>query len=500
METLKENLIERSPIIVVMGHVDHGKSKLLDFIRKTNVVDQEAGGITQHISAYEVAHEREGKEKHITFLDTPGHEAFSAMRSRGAKVADIAILVVSAEEGVKAQTLEAYKAIKESGIPLVVAINKIDKPQSDIQNTISSLIEHEIYIEGYGGDIPHVPISAKEGTGVSDLLDIILLVAELEELKGNPNVSAEGIVVETNIDTKKGISATLIIRNGTLKSGMVISAGNAIAPVRIMENFLGKNIKEATFSMPIRITGFDEAPPVGSKFFSFKTKKEAIENAQSYEKGESKEHVLSDKELGEMFVISLVLKGDTFGSIEAVRDQIHQIKKENTILKIVQSGVGAITEGDIKSLGKTKGGIALGFNVDVDRPARELGERMEIEIHTFDIVYKLLEWLNEKIEKERPQIEEEEVRAKAKVMKFFSKTKDKHVIGGKVKEGTLAVGQSVKIIRREEEIGKGTVVGLQQQKAETKTVSEDGEFGALVKSSIDIAPGDELVSFEKILR
>ncbi|MCK5591056.1 MAG: GTP-binding protein, partial [Candidatus Pacebacteria bacterium] len=274
--TQDNTTVERPPIIVIMGHIDHGKSALLDYIRKSNVVEGEAGGITQHTSAYEVEHTtKEGDIKKITFLDTPGHEAFSDMRSRGAVVADIAILVVSAEDGVKTQTLEALRAIKDADIPYIIAINKIDKPGADIEKTKNSLSENEIYIEGYGGDIPVQPISAKTGEGIPEILDMMLLVAEMAELKGETGKRAEGIVIESKVDPQKGISATLVITNGKLERGMYVVAEDVVAPVRIFENFSGKTINEAQFSSPVTIIGWNKIPSVGSSFVSFSKKKDA---------------------------------------------------------------------------------------------------------------------------------------------------------------------------------------------------------------------------------
>jgi translation initiation factor IF-2 len=261
--------LKRPPVVVVMGHIDHGKSTLLDYIRKTNIVAKEAGGITQHLGAYEVPH----NTSTITFLDTPGHEAFSSIRERGAEVADIAILVVSAEDGVKPQTVEALKCILEEKIPYIVAINKIDKPGADVDRTKASLAEHEIYVEGFGGDVPVVPISALKGTGVPELLDMIMLVADLQDLKANPALPAEGAIIEAGLDNKKGIYATLLIKNGTLTSGMYVVAEDAIAPVRILEDYLGKAIKTATFSSPVRIVGFNKIPNVGAKFVMIDGKK-----------------------------------------------------------------------------------------------------------------------------------------------------------------------------------------------------------------------------------
>jgi translation initiation factor IF-2 len=266
-----------------MGHIDHGKSTLLDYIRNTKVADSEAGGITQHLSAYEVEHTlATGKTKKITFLDTPGHEAFQHLRSRGSKAADIAILVVSAEDGVKPQTLEALAAIQEAAIPYIVAITKIDKPNANIERVKNSLLENGIYLEGLGGNIAYVPISSKSGDGIPALLDLLLLAAELEELTGDATKTAEGIIIESHRDPKKGISATLIIKNGTLKSGTFVIAGRAMAPLRLIQDFKGKQIKEATFSSPVTVVGWNDIPPVGEIFVCIASKKEA-ENPRHFQ-------------------------------------------------------------------------------------------------------------------------------------------------------------------------------------------------------------------------
>ena len=272
-ENKKENKIQRPPVVVVMGHIDHGKSTLLDYIRKTNMVEKEIGGITQTISAYEVVHKDEKEiEKKITFLDTPGHEAFSKMRERGAEIADIAVLVVSASEGVKMQTIEAWKTICESKIPCIVAINKIDKPEANVEKTKTELAEQEIYLENYGGKIPFVEISAKSGAGIDELLSLVLLLAEMENLTGTKEENATGFVIEVNMDSKRGIMATLIIKNGSIRKGMTVAVENALCSTRLIENFLGQTIDNATFSSPIRIMGFDKMPRVGASFKSFEKK------------------------------------------------------------------------------------------------------------------------------------------------------------------------------------------------------------------------------------
>jgi translation initiation factor IF-2 len=492
----KENkkTIPRPPVIVIMGHIDHGKSTLLDYIRKTNVVETETGGITQHLSAYEAVHtDEKGAPRTITFLDTPGHEAFGKMRLRGAEISDIAILIVSAEEGVKPQTLEAHASIKEAGLPYIVAINKIDRPSANVERTKQSLLENEIYLEGLGGDVPWVPISAKEGTGVIDLLNMALLVADLEELTGEPDRAAEGVVIEVNRDPRKGISATLIIRNGTLKSGEFVVSGSAVSPVRIFENFLGESIKEARFSSPVQVVGWDDLPEVGAPFTSFENKKEA-EAARVVPEREKPVELSSEEENGQV-VLPIIIKADVAGSLDAVLHEIEKIKHEKVAIKIVQKGVGAISENDVKTAGGASNTLVIGFNTDVDRAATDLAERTGITVNTFDIIYQLSEWLEKIVAEQAPRETSAQVTGRAKILKNFSRTKNKQVLGGRVEAGMLKVKSSIRIIRQETEIGHGTITNLQQQKAAAREAAEGSEFGAQIDSAIEIAPGDYIESY-----
>ncbi len=496
--TSKANaVIERPPVVVIMGHIDHGKSTLLSYIRKSNKPLNEAGGITQHISAYEVEHEKNGKKGSITFIDTPGHEAFGGIRKRGANVADMAVLVVSAEDGVKPQTLDALRSIKESKTPYIVAINKIDKEGADIEKTKMSLAEHEIYLENYGGDIPFVPISAKTGQGVPELLDMISLVAELEELTGNPDDLAQGIVIESNRDMKKGISATCIIKNGTLKKGMFITSGTASSPIRMMENYLGKPIDSASFSSPIKIIGWDELPSVGAPFQVFENQKDARAAIENFKNGKTlpaAEQKASPVVL-ETFSIPLVVKADTGSSLEAVISEISKLTTERITGKVISSGIGPISENDVRLADGNEKAVIIGFNVKADPTAKHLAERNEIEIQMFDIIYKMDEWLKEMLLTRTPKMKVVEVSGRAKILKVFSTTKDKQILGGRVERGAVTLGSIVKIMRRDAEIGEGRVRELQQQKSKTTEVEEGKEFGAMVVSNIEIAPGDYIDSF-----
>jgi translation initiation factor IF-2 len=482
-----------------MGHIDHGKSTLLDYIRKSNVVDTEAGGITQHISSYEVTHKDEtGTDRKITFLDTPGHEAFSQMRSRGAGVADIAILIVSAEDGVKAQTLEALESIKEANCPYIVAINKIDKPGADINRTKTSLIENEIYLEGMGGDIPFAEISAKTGEGIEGLLDLLLLAADVEELSGNPNAQAEGLVIESNVDMKKGVTATLIITNGTLKSGQFVIAGDSIAPVRIMENFMGAKIEEATLSSPIRIVGFNSVPEVGTKFVTCESKREAEKRAKEYseltkDKSAANQNASDDEEIT---CIPIIIKTDVLGTIEAIKHEIAKIEiPEHIDVRVIAEGAGSISENDVKTAGGKHNCIILGFNVNVEPGAKDLAERAGIEIRTFTIIYELAEWLASAIKNRTPKRETVEVHARVKILKLFNKTKNRQVFGGRVEDGTLSVGATVRFLKGDDIIGHGKVTNLQSVKAQVKDVSAPNEFGGEIETDSEMIPGEYMEYF-----
>lgn len=499
---MQTNTSKRQPVVAIVGHIDHGKSTLLDFIRKTNVVAGEAGGITQHLSAYEIEHVsgEEGAQttEKITFLDTPGHAAFEKMRARGLEVADVAILVVSAEEGVRQQTLEAVKLIRQEKVPFIVALTKIDKPSANLDRAKSSLIENEIYIEGMGGDIPYVAVSGKTGEGINELLDLIVLSAELAELSYDEKIPASGTIIEANVDNRKGISATLIIREGVLSSGAYIVAKESIAPVRIMENFLGKPIKEARAGQPVRIIGFSSVPTVGGSFRAVENKKAAEAAAEEERRAVPKKQnsAYSADDENARPILPIIIKADVVGTIDAIAHETEKIPSDRIELRVVQSGVGAISEADVKQVAGSKTpGIILGFNVKVDGSAKDLAERMGVTIQTFDIIYKLAEWLAEETITRTPKTMVEQVLGTAKVLKVFSTSKAGVVLGGRVEEGELAERSQVKIMRRDVEIGRGHVGSLQSQKSQVKKVDAGTEFGALIETKDEPAPGDHLVSF-----
>lgn len=498
----KPNKETRAPIVVVMGHIDHGKSTLLDYISKTNIVECEIGGITQCISAYEVVHKDEkGNDKKITFLDTPGHEAFSKMRERGAEIADIAILVVSATEGVKPQTIEAWKTIVESKIPCIVAINKIDKADANVEKTKTELAENEIYLENYGGKIPFTEISAKTGTGIDDLLSLILILAEMENFEGDSSIPASGFVIEVNMDSRRGILATLIIKNGSMQKGMTVVVEDCMCSTRIMENFLGKNVDSASFSSPVRIVGFDKMPKVGAKFETF------------FKKGEAEKYITEEKKEGvspvssktgstspqiDKKIIPIILKTDVAGSLEAIEKEIAKIKNPTALFKIVQGGIGPISESDMKGVSSGTDTIVIGFNVKADKSALEIAETRGITISFFDIIYKMTEWLETQMEEKRPKIETIETTGKAKIIRAFSRTKERQIVGGKVAEGVINLNSTVRIMRREFEIGRGKIVNLEKNKTKVSMVDEGSEFGMMLESKIEIVAGDILESFSVI--
>ncbi len=485
----------RPPVVVIMGHIDHGKSTLLDYIRKTNIVASEAGGITQHLSAYVVEHAtKENGKKKITFLDTPGHEAFQQMRFRGADVADIAILIVSAEDGVMPQTLEALTCITKSGIPYIVAINKIDKPNANLVRTQSSLIEHGIYIEGMGGDISWVGVSAKTGQGVDELLDLLLLTSELADFKSDVTLSAHGKIIEGKLDVKRGNTATLIVKDGTLKSGMFVVSGNSFAPVRIMEDWSGKAIKEAGPSEPIGIVGWNEVPKVGALFVTVSTKKEAEALAENYiDLDKSDSAYKSD-----LPTIPLLIKADVLGTIDAIKHELTKLTSDRISVRIIDAAVGNVTSSDIQNVSATQNAIIVGFNVKVERAASDLAERLGVEIKTFDIIYALGEWLDTALTARTPKKEEERVTGRVKILKNFSALKNLYVLGGRLENGTFGINQHVRVLRRDVEMGRGVIKNLQQQKSNVQSITE-GEFGMQLETKVEVAPGDHLDAYDTVV-
>jgi translation initiation factor IF-2 len=472
-----------------MGHIDHGKSSLLDYIRKANVVAGEAGGITQHVAAYIALH----NDRPVTFLDTPGHEAFKALRTRGAAAADIAILVVAADEGVMPQTLDALAAIKESGIPFIVAITKIDKNNADIDHTKNSLLEHEIFIEGMGGDVAYALVSSKTGEGIPELLDLVLLAADLNELTADAEASATGFVLESTQDPKRGASATLIIKDGTLTLDGFVVAGDAFAPIRFIENFKGSRVEQAGPSEPARISGFNKLPAAGSLFSIAKNKKEAEALAFANARG-----VAAAPERGAlaegMVELPLIVKTDVAGSIDAIAHELAKITHERATVRIIASGVGSVSENDVKTAAAS-GSIVIAFNIGTDSVARELAERDHITILSFSIIYELAEQVTKLLNERVPAVAGEKELGRAKVLKAFSSTAKKQVLGARFLSGTLTVKDRIKLMRGDEELARGSILNLQQARVDIKEIHTEGDFGIEIEAKADAAFGDEIVAF-----
>ena len=481
--------MERPPIIAVMGHIDHGKSSLLDYIRKANIVAGEAGGITQHVAAYIALH----NGRPVTFLDTPGHEAFKALRTRGAAAADIAILVVAADEGVMPQTLDALAAIREAGIPFIVAITKIDKNNADIERAKTSLLEHEVFLEGLGGDTAYALISSKTGEGIPELLDLVLLAADLAEITADPEAPAEGFVLESTQDPKRGSSATLIIKEGSLELGSFVIAGDAYAPIRFIEDFHGARVGRAGPSEPARISGFSKLPAAGSLFSVVKSKKEA----EALAKANARELAAPPGRgaaIAGIAELPLVIKADAAGSVDAILHELAKITHERGAIRVVASGVGSISESDVK-VAHASGGTLIAFNVGTDSIARELAERDAVAIFPFSIIYELSEKVSELLKERIPTIEVEKELGRAKVLKAFSSSAKKQVLGARYNSGVLTLGDRVKLLRGGGEIARGSIENLQQARADVKEIKVEGDFGIEIETRGEAVYGDEIVAF-----
>lgn len=484
-KTEQQNMAMRPPVVVVLGHVDHGKSSLLEAIREDfRITKKEAGGITQHIGAYQV----EYKEKSITFIDTPGHEAFSAMRSRGAKVADIAILVVAADEGVKAQTKEAIKQIKEADLTTLVVISKMDKPQANSERVKQELVENGISVESYGGDIPFVETSATTKQGITELLDMILLLAEMEDLKVQSNIAAKGIIIETHRDSRRGVTATLLVKEGTLKVGDIVGTGSVTGKVRIMEDFQGSAIEKATPSTPVRILGLENIPQIGEEFNTFSNMKLAQDKLSVI-----KEEMVSEGKISEN-VVPVILRADVAGSLEAVKEVLERLPKDKITLKIISSKVGEIGENDVK-LAKGVNARIFGFNTKTESGAKTLALREEVIIENFNIIYELESRAKELLEKSlEPEIVRKDL-GTLEVLAIFRTEKNRQIIGGKVIEGEIQKGSKIEIVRDEEVIGTGKIINLQKDKKDVPSVSKGGESGMVFEGSTKVQEGDKLQFF-----
>jgi translation initiation factor IF-2 len=496
-----EDLVEKPPVVTVMGHVDHGKTSLLDRIRRSNVQPGEAGGITQHIGAYQV----ESGGKRITFIDTPGHEAFTEMRARGARVTDIVVLVVAADDGVMPQTLEAIEHARAAGVPIVVAINKIDLPNANLDRVMGELAEQGLTPEAWGGETVTVPVSAKTGEGLDELLENILVVAELEDLRANPKAPASGYVIEGERDPGRGPVATLLLNRGTLHKGDVVLAGTAYGRVRAMLDYTGKRIKDAGPGRPAEILGLSGVPEAGTRFEAVEHERVARDRAQQAEAALRRQELAQqggtrrtlEELLGEGGTqdLNLVVKADVAGSVEALKEALSRLSTDEVRVNVVRSGVGAITDSDVM-LASASDGILLGFNVRPTNTAKQTAEREGVEIRTYDVIYKALEEIEAAMRGMlAPETAENET-ATAEVRATFRVPGVGTVAGCYVTSGEISRNNRVRVVRDGTVVYEGTIASLKRFKDDVRSVREGFECGVGIENFNDVKEGDVLEFFE----
>ena len=507
-EDKKEELQERPPVVVVMGHVDHGKTSLLDTIRKTNVIEGEAGGITQAIGAYMVT----VNDRKITFLDTPGHEAFTAMRARGAQITDIAILVVAANDGVMPQTVEAINHAKSAGIPIIVAINKIDLPDSNVEKVKQELMNYELVPEEWGGDTICVPISAKNNTNIDQLLEMVLLEADVLELKANPHKQAKGVVIEAKLDKSKGPIATMLVQRGTLDVGDTIVVGSSIGRIRVMTNDKGKKVKQAGPSTPVEITGLTDVPEAGDIFYEVKDekmakhlierrKRQAREKAINQVTKVTLDNLFSQMEEGKLKVLNLIVKADVQGSVEAVKQSMEKLSNDEVRVKVIHSAVGAVNQSDV-TLAKVSNAIIIAFNVRPDNMAKEIAEKDEVEIKQYSVIYQAIEDVELAMKGMLDPKYEEKVIGNVEVRQTFRISNVGTIAGGYVLSGKVERNAGVRVIRDNVVIHEGKLATLKRFKDEVKEVTKGFECGMQIENYNDIKEGDniEVYVMEEIKR
>ena len=500
----EKDLQPRPPIITVMGHVDHGKTSLLDAIRKTNVTSSESGGITQHIGASEV----KVNGQKIVFLDTPGHEAFTAMRARGAHVTDIAVLVVAADDGVMPQTIESISHAKAAGVPIIVAINKMDKPSANPDRVKQELSEHNVLVEDWGGDVITVPVSAKSGDGIMNLLEMILLQAEVLELKANPNRLAMGSVIEARLDKAKGPVATLLVTNGTLESGQSIVAGTSAGRIRLMTDFRGKTIKKAGPATAVEILGLTDVPQAGDEFNAVKEDKIARDIAEK-RKEKLREEVLaknssttleklfSQIQEGDVKELNLIIKGDVQGSIGALVASLEKLNNDEVKVNIIHTGVGTVTESDIMLAG-TSGAVIIGFNVRPSTAVQTLADRESIEIRTYRVIYDVIDDVENAMKGMLDPEYKEEILGKVEIRNTF-KVPNVGIIGGAyVTEGKVQRNAEVRLVRDGIVIHEGKISSLKRFKDDAKEVAQGYECGIGIENYNDIKDGDLIECFHMV--
>ena len=499
----EKDLRERPPVITIMGHVDHGKTTLLDTIRKTNVVAGEAGGITQHIGAYQIIY----KDKPITFIDTPGHAAFTEMRARGASITDIVIIIVAADDGVMPQTREAIDHAKAAGVPIVVAVNKIDKPNANPERVLTEMSQNGVTPDTWGGDTLFVNISAKTGEGIDELLDNLLLIAEMQELKANPNRYASGTVIESKMDKSLGVVSTILIQNGTLRLGDAIVVGNNAGKVRTLKNDKGENLVEATPSMPVSITGISESPSAGDKFMAFESEKKAKAIAEERKLAAKKKNAnnggsvsLDDLfnriEAGEK-EINVVLKADVKGSEEAVKNSLLKLDVEGIRVNVIRSSIGAITESDVVLAAASKA-IIIGFNIRPNNKIVEYAKEKGVDIRLYNIIYKVVEEMEAAMKGKLEPIFEEKVLGQAEVRKLFKFSKVGTIAGSYITSGIIRRDAKARVIRDGVVIYDGNINSIAREKDQVKEVKQGIECGITIENYNDIKEGDIIEAYEVV--
>lgn len=489
IELLKEQgkLQERPPVVVVMGHVDHGKTKLIEAIRKIELLSKEAGGITQHIGAYQIEH----KGRVLTFIDTPGHEAFSAMRSRGANVADVAILVVAADDGVQPQTVEAIEIMEKAQLPFIVAINKIDKPEADQEKIKKQLSELNLIPEEWGGKTICVPISAKKEIGLNDLLDMLVLLVDLEKekIQANPQRLAVGTIIESKIDKDTGSLATVLVQTGALRVGDLVMAGGVVGKVKALRTWRGENIKEALPSTPVQILGLKGAPQVGDILQATKDKKILKEQTKQYQTFAFSK--MKKEEKGKKKILKLIIKADVLGSLEAIVEAINKISHPEVEAQIISKGLGTISEKDIDQT-QTSQALLLGFNVEPTATARDYLLGKDVQLNVFHIIYELLDFVKAKLsDLLAPEIIYSKI-GEVKILAVFRVTEKYQIVGGRVSQGEIRDKHLVKIIRNGEKVGEGKIVELQSEKKNVSSVEGGKECGIKFEGEGKIETGDVL--------
>ena len=499
----EEDLVERPPVVTIMGHVDHGKTTLLDTIRKTNVAEGEAGGITQAIGAYQIGY----KGKKITFIDTPGHAAFTEMRARGASITDIVIIIVAADDGVMPQTKEAIDHAKAAGVPIIVAVNKIDKPAANVEKVLTEMSANGLQPEAWGGDIMFVNLSAKTGEGIEDLLERILLLSELGELKANPNRYASGTVIESKIDKTSGVITNLLIQNGTLRLGDPIVVGLSSGKVRTLKNDKGEDLVEASPSMPVSITGLSESPAAGDKFMVFESEKKAKKVAEQRREiaKEGRNKPKAAVSLDDLFnrvkdgekEINIILKADVKGSEEAVKNSLLKLDVEGIKINVIRSGIGGISESDVV-LAEASNAIIIGFNIRPDHKITELAKEKGIDIRLYDIIYQVVEEMEAALKGKLEPEYEEKVLGSAEVRKIFKFSKVGTIAGSYVVSGCLKRGAKARVIRDSVVINDSTIASLAREKDQVKEVKQGMECGITIDNFNDIKEKDIIEAYELV--